>query len=385
MQMEPIGLLVDTRIGQYTMVSAISSGQYGEVWRAYDNDTQRFVAIKFFTESENAKIVFSIEVAAYQKIQSQDVSICDLVVCPIEYAQTNFNGQQRYFIVLELVNFFVDLKKLVMESMHLFRTPPKTVLSYTNIKYQVYFQLATNVARSINALHEAGVVHRDLHSSNVLITEREDTKLVDPDFWRLMFGEKGLIPENILETRLERYLRLRPTVRRLSDKVPESDIVREIGNVTAKLIDFNFSVVDDGNPKNGSVRDPTLREGPYTFEECKLTDVWDFGLILFEIAWGQSIFRNAYLPIAWTNAQPVELVSVVEPTQENIENTKRELFENAIRSNDVGEIMRRIGSAFTGGINLPTPFEQFSDTLSFDYRERPTMEQVVARLEDIVG
>lgn len=357
------------------LLSPLGRGSYGLVWRALDDVSKKYVAVKFYTSSRGAEEDFEQERTALAKVASAGQSICDLVACPIASSAEVINGVARYYVVLELVEYFTDLRQLTSRSMHLFRNPPKTVQAYENMFDYVCVKIALAVARSVVAMHQAGVVHRDLHSSNILITDVGQDEL-QAEAWYDALGKDAIDPLSLLETNLERYLRLRP-LHNFPEYLSETQFVEKGCGFHAKLVDLNLAAIDDNTLKDGSKRDPTLRGIGYTFEQCKATDAWDFGLILFEIVFGDKVINTPYIPEMWSQVTPKFPVS-----DEDLEARKQELFEESIQERDISKIMQNLGRRFNGYMLLPQPFTTWSKLLSFDFTKRPTVEEVQLELQE---
>jgi len=250
---------------EYTMLSMLSAGVYGEVWRAQNTTTEEFVAIKFYKDLEQGKKDWETEAAALALIaQSENEEICDLVACPIEAGEEIIFDQTRYYIVLKLARFFNDLFDMATKSMVRFKNPPsrsrgsmrrkqvQVADHVRRVKLLTGYQLIT----SVQALHAAGVVHADLHAGNVVITD-DLADAMDVEEWRKRFGNDAIQCFRPLETKMDRYLRLRPVYGFRGDD--EQDWILTRLRFDTRLLDLNLAILETDEKFPGSRRDPTLQ------------------------------------------------------------------------------------------------------------------------------
>ena len=151
------GLLPRTFAGRYELIELIASGGMADVYRARDSLLDRDVAIKVLPDhlSNDASFVsrFQREAkAAARLIHPNIVSLFDF----------GSDGGTS-FIVMEFVEG---------------RTVSDTLEDTPRLSPGRAAEVAIGVARALARAHAAGVVHRDITSSNVMISEHE-TKVTD--------------------------------------------------------------------------------------------------------------------------------------------------------------------------------------------------------------
>jgi serine/threonine-protein kinase len=143
--------------GRYEILRPLGRGGMGRVYEAKDRVMEERVALKvlrseFMRDPEMSRRFVS-EIRLARKIGHRNV-------CRIhEYGE---DGDVR-FIVMELIAG-VTLKELLRGG------PPAPETAY---------DLAIQVARGLNAVHELGIVHRDFKAANIMIDAAGVAKLVD--------------------------------------------------------------------------------------------------------------------------------------------------------------------------------------------------------------
>jgi serine/threonine protein kinase len=143
--------------GRYEIVRPLGRGGMGRVYEAFDRVMEEHVALKVlrteFMRDREMSRRFVSEIKLARKIGHRNV-------CRIhEYGE---DGNIR-FIVMELLSG-VTLKEYLHEE----PLPPESA-----------YDVSIQVARGLNAVHELGIVHRDVKTANVMIDEAGVAKLVD--------------------------------------------------------------------------------------------------------------------------------------------------------------------------------------------------------------
>jgi serine/threonine protein kinase len=140
----------------------IGQGMYGKVYQAMNIDTGELIAIKSSKLSSNP-------LKAERELMRirQEIMILTALDHPniIKYFQADYCYEQNYVdIILEYVPSG-SMKDLL--------------LKYKNFSEQVIKIYTKQLLSGLDYLHTNGVVHRDLKSANVLITEDSTLKLTD--------------------------------------------------------------------------------------------------------------------------------------------------------------------------------------------------------------
>ena len=156
--------------GRYVLDQPIGSGGMATVWRARDQVTGENVALKRM----HARVQDDPDLIERFRREAQAVSRLShpAIVRLLDEGQDD-DGP---YIVFELVEG-TNLKALIRDKGPL---PPETAAS-----------VASQVARGLELAHRQGVIHRDIKSHNVLVTDDGTAKLTDFGIARLLDGDQG--------------------------------------------------------------------------------------------------------------------------------------------------------------------------------------------------
>jgi serine/threonine protein kinase len=144
---------------RYEILDSLGKGGMGVVYKAHDRVLEEEIAIKVLradiARSPDLARRFRAEIKLARKVTHRNV-------CRIhEYGE----DQGVRYISMELIEG-VDLKHLIRERHG--GLPPAEA-----------FDVATQVARGLSAIHDVGIVHRDLKTANIMLDRRGHVKLMD--------------------------------------------------------------------------------------------------------------------------------------------------------------------------------------------------------------
>jgi tetratricopeptide (TPR) repeat protein/predicted Ser/Thr protein kinase len=160
--------LVGRTIAHYNIIEQIGEGGMGTVCKAEDLDLKRTVAIKFLprhiaADSEERER-FKIEAQAAAALNHSNIA----TIHSIEEAE------DELFIVME----YIEGKTL------------SDVLGGGALPIDKAIKYAVQAAEGLEAAHEKGVVHRDIKSANIMVTDKGQVKIMDFGLAKVRGGKR---------------------------------------------------------------------------------------------------------------------------------------------------------------------------------------------------
>ncbi|MCH7774406.1 MAG: protein kinase, partial [Bacteroidetes bacterium] len=144
-------------ISHYKILAKLGEGEMGIVYKAEDIKLERTVAIKFLPHNISANSEererFKIEAKAAAALNHPNIATI--------YAIEEFDKEM--FIVME----FIDGKEL------------KEEIKAGPIQSKEAINIATQIAEGLIAAHKKEIIHRDIKSSNIMITKDGKVKIMD--------------------------------------------------------------------------------------------------------------------------------------------------------------------------------------------------------------
>jgi serine/threonine protein kinase/Tfp pilus assembly protein PilF len=227
--------LLGSKVSHYRVLEILGGGVMGVVYKAEDLKLGRRVALKFLPEElgKDAKALERFEQEARSASALDHPNICAIH----EFGE--HEGQP--FMVMPLLEGH-NLRDRIAA-----RSAPFATDELLN--------LAVQIADGLEAAHEKGIIHRDIKSANIFVTNRGEAKILD-------FGLAKLTSAGNLET--DGYEETSPT--------PGRDLA-----LTRTDMALGTAAYMSPEQVRGEMLDAR-------------TDLFSFGLVLYEMATGQQAF-----------------------------------------------------------------------------------------------
>jgi serine/threonine protein kinase len=129
------------QLGRYILIERIGKGGMGEVWKAWERNTSRFVAIKFLTAKDDA------DVMRFQREAELAANLDHPNIAPIY----GFEEQEgRHYLVMKYID--------------------GTTLLNAKLPMPQMLSILQKVCETLDFAHQKGVIHRDLKPVNIMLT-----------------------------------------------------------------------------------------------------------------------------------------------------------------------------------------------------------------------
>ena len=166
--------MIGQTISHYKILAKLGEGGMGVVYKAEDTKLKRIVALKFLSiialgGEEKSRFLREAQAAA----ALNHPNICTI------HAIDEVDGQM--FIAME----FIEGQSL------------REKIEAGPLKIDEAIKFAMQVADGLQAAHEKGISHRDIKSANIMITEKEQVKIMDFGLAKLARGGTMLTKEGM--------------------------------------------------------------------------------------------------------------------------------------------------------------------------------------------
>lgn len=244
--------LIGKKVSHYRVLEIIGGGGMGVVYKAEDIKLGRRVALKFLPEE------LADDRAAMERFQREAraaSALNHLNICTIHEVEEH-EGQP--FIVMEMLEG-QTLRDLVPTEC--FRAGAKK----PTLPLQMLLDVAIQIAHGLEAAHERGIIHRDIKPANIFLTTHGQVKILDFGLAKLQESETADSPPEHLQQELAQECNSNLTLSRTGTTIGTA------GYMSPEQI-------------RGEKLDAR-------------TDLFSFGLVLYEVAAGQRAFAGETVPV----------------------------------------------------------------------------------------
>jgi len=228
--------MIGRTLSHFKITAKLGEGGMGEVYRARDTKLGREVAIKVLPEAMAA------DSERLERFKREAKSIAALNHPNIVTIHSVEEAEGLHFLTMELVEGETMADSIPANGLPLER----------------FFKLAVPLSDALTAAHEQGIIHRDLKPSNVMVSKDGRVKVLDFGLAKLRTNERSDI--SALPTQASTALLSPPPL------TGEGTVLGTVPYMSPEQL-------------QGQVLDHR-------------SDVFSLGLILYEMATGQSAFRG---------------------------------------------------------------------------------------------
>lgn len=289
---EPTGL-VGKQVSHYRVLDVIGGGGMGMVYRAEDLKLGRNVALKFLPEevADNPVALRRFEREARTASSLNHPNICSI------YEFGEHEGQP--FIAMELLEGETLRDRLTASAE-----------SGQRVSLDELLRIGTQVCEGLEAAHDRGIIHRDIKPANIFLTAKGTVKILDFGLAKVAENATGgalkghgfgrAVPPSAQDERGgQSRLRLIPALPSNDDPVDTPEGVPFQSNNPNGDAEAapppSATLIEDTLTRTGAAMGTAGYMSPEQVRGEKLdarTDLFSFGLVLYEMVTGKRAFSG---------------------------------------------------------------------------------------------
>ncbi len=263
-------------LSHYRVLNIIGGGGMGVVYRAEDLRLGRAVALKFLPEEVGSD---PVALARFEREARTASSLNHPNICTIYEVEEH---QETKFIVMEYLEG-MTLRDLIAQASI---ASPLTRTRKPPMSIEDVLDIALQIADGLDAAHQKGIIHRDIKPANIFITRQRQVKILDFGLAKLITTTREAGSDRLTRAGRDPDTELEPA--KPAEAEPESNLTR-----------MGASIGTTGYMSPEQVQGLKLDER---------TDLFCFGLVLYELTTGHRAFSTATKEIfreAVLHADPV--------------------------------------------------------------------------------
>jgi serine/threonine protein kinase/Tfp pilus assembly protein PilF len=313
-------VMIGKKILHYKILEKLGQGGMGVVYLAEDENLERKVAIKFLPQQISANSEererFKIEAKAAASLNHPNIATI--------HAIEDFENQ--LFIVMEYIDG-VELKEKIKSG---------------DIDTDEVIKIATQIAEGMASAHKKGIIHRDIKSSNIMITKEAKAKIMDFGLAKIRGGTE----------------------------------LTKVGSTVGTI----------------AYMSPEQARGE---ELDQQSDIWSFGVVLYEMLINRLPFRGDYdqaIVYSILNEEPESVFSVKKDIPDRLEKIVKKLLEKdkANRYQNMNDVIKDFNDVLKNDEQpekrnelksiIVLPFENISPDQDADYFGEGLAEELIVNL-----